>query len=66
LTTVRQPMEAMGTTAVGIVMEGINAVVEGQEFSAVHRKLTPELVARESTRPWADAAGRKSHDLFSA
>ncbi len=50
LTTVRQPMEALGSAAVGIVMEGINAAREDREFKAVHRKLAPELVVRESTR----------------
>jgi len=50
LTTVRQPMEALGSAAVGIVLEGMNAVVEEREFKAVHRKLAPELVVRESTR----------------
>ena len=50
LTTVRQPMEALGSAAVEIVMEGINAVIEEREFVAVHRKLAPELVVRESTR----------------
>jgi len=50
LTTVRQPMEALGSAAVGIVMEGMNAVIEDREFKAVHRKLAPELVVRESTR----------------
>jgi LacI family transcriptional regulator, galactose operon repressor len=50
LTTVRQPMEAMGAMAVSIVIEGINAVVEKREVSAVHRKLAPELAVRESTR----------------
>jgi len=50
LTTVRQPMEAMGTLAVSIALEGINAVVEKREASAVHRKLAPELAVRESTR----------------
>jgi LacI family transcriptional regulator len=59
LSTVRQPMETMGTTAVGIVMDGINAAAEGQEFSAVHRKLAPELVVRESTRPWPELPSRK-------
>src|ERR1700683_1577765 len=49
LTTVRQPMEALGSTAVEIVMEGINAVTEEREFTAVRRKLAPELVVREST-----------------
>jgi LacI family transcriptional regulator len=50
LTTVRQPMEALGSAAVGIVMEGINATIEERELAAVHRKLAPELVVRESTR----------------
>jgi LacI family transcriptional regulator len=53
LTTVRQPMEALGTAAVSIVMEGINATLEEREFEAVHRKLAPELVVRESTRALA-------------
>lgn len=50
LTTVRQPMEAMGSLAVSIVVEGINSVLEKRETSAVHRKVIPELVVRESTR----------------
>jgi len=49
LTTVRQPMETMGATAVGIVVDGINAVLEKRETSALHRKVAPELVVREST-----------------
>ncbi len=50
LTTVRQPMEVMGTIAAGIVLDGINAVVEKRPVSAVHRKVAPELAVRESTR----------------
>jgi LacI family transcriptional regulator len=50
LTTVRQPMEAMGASAVGIVLEGINGVLEKREIAACHRKVAPELVVRESTR----------------
>jgi LacI family transcriptional regulator len=50
LTTVRQPMEAMGTSAVGIVLDGINAVLEKRDISATHRKVAPELVVRESTK----------------
>ena len=34
----------------GIVVDGINAVLEKREISATHRKVAPELVARESTR----------------
>jgi LacI family transcriptional regulator len=50
LTTVRQPMEAMGAGAVGIVLEGIKSVLEKREVAAHHRKVTPELVVRGSTR----------------
>ncbi len=50
LTTVRQPMEAMGATAVSIALDGINAVLEKREVAAVHRKMAPELAVRESTR----------------
>jgi LacI family transcriptional regulator len=50
LTTVRQPMEAMGAGAVGIVLEGIKSVLEKRKVAASHRKVAPELVARESTR----------------
>lgn len=50
LTTVRQPMEAMGSLAVSIVVDGINSVLEKREVAALHRKIAPELVVRESTR----------------
>jgi LacI family transcriptional regulator len=50
ITTVRQPMEAMGGLAVNIVMEGINAALEKRDWNVVSHKMTPELVIRESTR----------------
>jgi DNA-binding LacI/PurR family transcriptional regulator len=50
LTTVRQPLETMGTTAVNIVMDAIKAGHENRESAAVLQKLHPELVIRESTR----------------
>ena len=50
LTTVRQPMESMGASAVGIVLDGISAVLENRKMHATHRKVAPELVVRESTR----------------
>ena len=50
LTTVRQPMEAMGAAAVGIVLEGIKSVLEKRVVAAFHRKVEPELVVRQSTR----------------
>jgi LacI family transcriptional regulator len=49
LTTVRQPMEAMGAGAVDIVLEGIKSVLEKREVTAHHRKMAPELVVRDST-----------------
>lgn len=66
LTTVRQPMEAMGSTATGIVLEAINASLEGQEFTAVHRKMAPELVVRDSTRPRRGAGERRGEGSISA
>lgn len=50
LTTVRQPMEAMGSTAADIIAETVTARAEKQEVTAVHRILPPELVVRQSTR----------------
>jgi LacI family transcriptional regulator len=50
LTTVRQPMQAMGAGAVGVVLEGIKAVLEKREVAAHHGKVPPELVIRDSTR----------------
>jgi len=50
LTTVRQPMEAMGASAVDVVVEGINALLEKRKTRATHRKVAPELVVRDSTR----------------
>jgi LacI family transcriptional regulator len=50
LTTVRQPMEAMGSLAVSLVADRINSALEKREVTAVHRKVAPELVVRESTR----------------
>ena len=50
LTTVRQPMETMGASAEGVVLDGINAVLEKREATPSHRKVSPELVVRESTR----------------
>src|SRR5205814_3108129 len=49
LTTVRQPLEAMGNLAVNIVMEGINASQEKRDWTITHHRVAPELVIREST-----------------
>ena len=50
LTTIRQPLETMGATAVSIVMDSIKAGHENRDWAAVSQKLHPELVIRDSTR----------------
>jgi LacI family transcriptional regulator len=50
LTTVRQPMAEMGSAAVNIILEGINAKAENRELTAMQRKLPSSLVLRESTK----------------
>ena len=50
LTTVRQPMEMMGSTAATIVLEAINAGLEKKQVHNIHRRIVPELIVRESTR----------------
>ncbi len=51
LTTIRQPLLTMGAAAAGTVLEGVDAVLEKRELVSTHRKMPPELVVRESTRP---------------
>ncbi|MGC1374074.1 MAG: LacI family DNA-binding transcriptional regulator [Candidatus Sulfotelmatobacter sp.] len=49
LTTIRQPLETMGNSAVSIVLEGIKAVLEKREVATQHGRVVPELVVRDST-----------------
>ncbi len=49
LTTVRQPMEAMGAMSAGIMLEAIKALDLKRDIPVVRRKIAAELVAREST-----------------
>jgi LacI family transcriptional regulator len=49
LTTVRQPMEVMGTAAATLVLEAINAGLEKKPIRTIHRRIVPELIVREST-----------------
>src|SRR5882672_6876820 len=49
LTTIRQPMETMGAAAAAIVVETINAGLEKKPARAIHRKVVPDLIVREST-----------------
>jgi LacI family transcriptional regulator, galactose operon repressor len=51
LTTVRQPMEAMGSMSAGLILEAIKAVNQKRDVPVVRRKIPAELVVRESTRP---------------
>jgi LacI family transcriptional regulator len=50
LTTVRQPMEAMGSMSVGIMLDAIKAVNQKRDIPVMRRKIPAELVVRESTR----------------
>ena len=50
LSTVRQPMETMGATAVQIVVDAIDSSLEKRHNGIVHLRLSPELIVRDSTR----------------
>src|ERR1700741_38186 len=50
LTTVRQPLEAMGGAAVNVVMDAIKAGRESRDWHFASQKLHPELVIRDSPR----------------
>lgn len=49
LTTVRQPMEAMGSMSVGLILDAIKAANQKREIPIVRKKIPAELVVREST-----------------
>lgn len=49
LSTVRQPMEAMGSMSVEMILEVVKAVNHKREVPIVRRKIPAELVVREST-----------------
>src|ERR1700682_4925134 len=55
LTTVRQPMEAMGGMAVSMIMDSIAAGREKRDWAVLHQKTNPELVIRESTRAYSQS-----------
>jgi DNA-binding LacI/PurR family transcriptional regulator len=50
LTTVRQPMEAMGSMSVGIVLDAIQSASQKRVLPVVRRRIPAEIVVRESTR----------------
>jgi LacI family transcriptional regulator len=50
LTTVRQPMEAMGTLSVSMILDTVSAIDQKREVPIIRKKVPAELVVRESTR----------------
>jgi LacI family transcriptional regulator len=50
LTTIRQPMQGMGASAVSILLDAITVAQDNRRISAVHQKMMPELIVRGSTR----------------
>jgi LacI family transcriptional regulator len=51
LTTIRQPMEVLGSSAVEIFLELADSFFENRSIAPVHRKVEPKLIVRESTAP---------------
>jgi LacI family transcriptional regulator len=49
LTTIRQPMELLGTLSVEMLSQVIGAGMNNRRFTPRHVKVEPELVVREST-----------------
>jgi LacI family transcriptional regulator len=62
LTTIRQPMDLMGSMSVNIALEAIKAEEESKQFAAVHRRLAPKLMARDSTRSLTGSATDRQLD----
>lgn len=62
LTTIRQPMDLMGSMSVNIALEAIKAEEDSKQFTAVHRRLAPKLMARDSTRSLAGSAPHRPID----
>src|SRR5262249_55607042 len=50
LTTVRQPMEAMGSLSAGMVLDAIKAVDQKKDIPVLRQKVAAVLVVRGSTR----------------
>ncbi|TXR56565.1 LacI family DNA-binding transcriptional regulator [Quadrisphaera setariae] len=51
LTSVRQPRELLGRTAVELLLETVDGGADGRAGAGRHVHFTPELVVRESTQP---------------
>jgi LacI family transcriptional regulator len=50
LTTIRQPMQGMGAAAVSVLLEAITVAQDNRRLTAVHQRMMPELIVRDSTR----------------
>jgi LacI family transcriptional regulator len=50
LSTVRQPMETMGSLSAGIALDAINAAIQKKQIPVVRRRIPAEIVMRESTQ----------------
>ena len=50
LTTIRQPMQGMGASAVSILLEAVNLAQDNRRITAVHQRMMPELIVRDSTK----------------
>jgi LacI family transcriptional regulator len=57
ITTIRQPMEILGTSAVEIFLELAAAFFEKRTTMPIHRKIRPKLVIRESTQALIETDG---------
>ncbi len=51
LSTIRQPMELMGATAVETVVKAVESSGGRRDTRVIHRQLPPELIVRDSTAP---------------
>jgi LacI family transcriptional regulator len=51
LSTVRQPMESMGSISAGMILDSISGANQKRDVTPMRRRVPAELVARESTRP---------------
>jgi LacI family transcriptional regulator len=60
LTTIRQPLGTMGTISVDIALQAIKAEETSNSVPAVHRRLAPELIARDSTRSLRENSSENS------
>jgi LacI family transcriptional regulator len=50
LTTIRQPMENMGSLSVKVLVEAVTALLNNKGFTPAYHRVAPELVIRESTQ----------------